>query len=69
EKLPVEDLVKTKLMHGVREKLQKLTSDLISEHGKDIQHAPGSNPASGFSTPKYHAPTGPKTTKTESSTQ
>jgi activator of HSP90 ATPase len=26
---------------------------LIAEHGKDIQHAPDSNPSSGFSTPKY----------------
>lgn len=26
----------------------------MTEHGKDIQHAPGSNPSSGFSTPKYH---------------
>jgi activator of HSP90 ATPase len=26
---------------------------LIAEHGKDIQHAAGSNPSSGFSTPKY----------------
>lgn len=69
EKLPVEELVKTKLMHSVREQLQKLTSDLISEHGKDIQHAPGSNPASGFSTPKYHAPTGPKTAQKEPATQ
>jgi len=24
----------------------------VAEHGKDIQHAPGSNPSSGFSTPK-----------------
>ncbi len=31
---------------------------LIAEHGKDIQHAPGSNPSSGFSTPtpKLHTP-------------
>jgi len=29
---------------------------LIAEHGKDIQHAPGSNPSSGFSTPKLHQP-------------
>lgn len=27
---------------------------MIAEHGKDIQHAPGSNPSSGFSTPKFH---------------
>lgn len=25
---------------------------MIAEHGKDIQHAPGSNPSSGFSTPR-----------------
>lgn len=30
----------------------KLAPALITEHGKDIQHAPGSNPSSGFSTPK-----------------
>ncbi len=29
---------------------------LIAEHGKDIQHAPGSNPSSGFATPTYHPP-------------
>jgi activator of HSP90 ATPase len=34
----------------------KLSPALIAEHGKDIQHAPGSNPSSGFSTPKYHPP-------------
>jgi activator of HSP90 ATPase len=26
---------------------------LIAEHGKDIQHAPGSNPANTFAAPKY----------------
>lgn len=36
----------------------KLSPALIAEHGKDIQHAPGTNPSSGFSTPKYHPPTG-----------
>jgi activator of HSP90 ATPase len=29
---------------------------LIEEHGKDIQHAPGSGPPSGVSTPKLHTP-------------
>jgi len=37
----------------LREHLQKLGPALITEHGKDIQHAAGSNPSSGFSTPKY----------------
>jgi activator of HSP90 ATPase len=32
----------------------KNSKALIAEHGKDIQHAPGSNPSSGFSTPKFH---------------
>jgi activator of HSP90 ATPase len=31
---------------------------MVAEHGKDLQHAPGSNPSSGFTTPKYHPPTG-----------
>jgi activator of HSP90 ATPase len=33
--------------------LPKLAPALIAEHGKDIQHAPGSNPSSGVSTPKF----------------
>lgn len=36
--------------------MAKLGPALIAEHGKDIQHAPGSNPSSGFSTPKLHVP-------------
>lgn len=36
----------------IRKQLQKLGPALITEHGKDIQHAPGSNPSSGFTTPK-----------------
>lgn len=34
--------------------LVKLPKVLVAEHGKDIQHAPGSNPSSGFATPAYH---------------
>jgi activator of HSP90 ATPase len=30
---------------------------LITEHGKDIQHTPDSNPSSGFATPKQVLPT------------
>lgn len=43
---------------------------MITEHGKDIQHAAGSNPSSGFSTPKFHTPSSstPKP-ETTSSTQ
>lgn len=49
----MKDLVRSKLVPQLRPKLQKLGPALIAEHGKDIQHAPGSNPSSGFSTPKY----------------
>jgi activator of HSP90 ATPase len=66
----VKDLVRSKLVPLLRKELPKLTGALIAEHGKDIQHAPGSNPSSGFTTPKYHAPTTTTTAKSqESSTQ
>lgn len=39
-------------MPQLREHFLRLTPALITEHGKDIQHAPGTNPSSGFSTPK-----------------
>ena len=58
-------------MPQLRGQFLKLGPALINEHGKDIQHAPGSNPSSGFSTPKVHpqgaskpaAPAPPKVTK------
>ncbi|KAF2104279.1 hypothetical protein NA57DRAFT_31372 [Rhizodiscina lignyota] len=53
EMAPLKDLVRSKLTPQIRKKLQTLGPALIAEHGKDIQHAPGSNPSSGFSTPKY----------------
>jgi activator of HSP90 ATPase len=55
EKQPVKDLVRSKIVPQLRSEFLKLSPALIAEHGKDIQHAPGSNPSSGFSTPKYHA--------------
>ncbi|OAA59877.1 Activator of Hsp90 ATPase [Niveomyces insectorum RCEF 264] len=57
EKQPVKDLVRAKLVPQLRQSLLQLPAALIAEHGKDIQHAPGSNPSSGFSTPK-HVPVG-----------
>ncbi|EAQ85268.1 hypothetical protein CHGG_09282 [Chaetomium globosum CBS 148.51] len=54
EKQPVKDLVRSKLVPQLRSEFVKLSAALIAEHGKDIQHAPGSNPSSGFSTPKLH---------------
>lgn len=58
-------------MPQLRQQFLKLGPALIGEHGKDLQHAPGSNPSSGFSTPKVHpaaapkpaAPAAPKATK------
>jgi activator of HSP90 ATPase len=57
EKQPVKDLVRSKLVPQLRQEFAKLTAALIAEHGKDIQHAPGSNASSGFSTPKTYTPT------------
>ncbi|KAI2636653.1 activator of Hsp90 ATPase [Xylaria nigripes] len=58
EKQPVKDLIRSKLVPQLRAEFLKLGPAMIAEHGKDIQHAAGSNPSSGFSTPKYHAPSG-----------
>lgn len=49
--------MRSKLVPHLREEFLKLSPALIAEHGKDIQHTPGSNPSSGFSTPKYHPQT------------
>ncbi|KAJ2904688.1 hypothetical protein MKZ38_007429 [Zalerion maritima] len=54
EKQPVKDLVRTKLAPQLRVEFQKLAPALITEHGKDIQHAPDSNPPSDISTPKQY---------------
>lgn len=48
----VKDLVRKEITPQLRKKLHKLAPALIAEHGKDIQHAPGSGPSSGVSTPK-----------------
>ncbi|RDL39665.1 Uncharacterized protein BP5553_04005 [Venustampulla echinocandica] len=55
-KAPVKELVRTKIIPQLRKQFAKLGPALIAEHGKDIQHAPGSNPSSGISTPKLHQP-------------
>ena len=54
EKQPVKDVVKSKLVPELRKIFQGLAPALIATHGKDLQHAAGSNPSSGFSTPKMH---------------
>lgn len=53
-------------MPQLRKTLIKLAAALVAEHGKDIQHAPGSNPSSGFTTPKYHPPTGAAAARADS---
>ncbi|KAF1984243.1 activator of 90 kDa heat shock protein ATPase-like protein 1 [Aulographum hederae CBS 113979] len=53
EKGPLKPLIRSKLVPKLRTHLLKLGPALIAEHGKDIQHAAGSNPSSGFSSPKY----------------
>lgn len=55
-KAPVKDLVRAKIVPQLRKHFAKLGPALIAEHGKDIQHAPGSNPSSGLNTPKVHTP-------------
>src|SRR4051812_16655205 len=54
-KQPVKDLVRSKIVPQLRKSLQTLGPAVVGEHGKDIQHAPGSNPSSGFSTPKVYS--------------
>ncbi|KAK4666186.1 Co-chaperone [Podospora pseudopauciseta] len=63
EKQAVRDLVKSKIVPQLRSEFVKLAPALIAEHGKDLQHPAGSNPSSGFTTPKYHPPTGAQATK------
>ncbi|RCI10192.1 hypothetical protein L249_8660 [Ophiocordyceps polyrhachis-furcata BCC 54312] len=69
QKQPVKDLLRSRLVPLLRQEFQKLAPALIEEHGKDIQHAAGSNPSSGFSTPKLHpSVSSTKSTKPSTST-
>ncbi|KAH8428199.1 AHA1 family protein [Aspergillus melleus] len=56
-KQPVKDLVRSKVVPQLRQQLVQLAPALIAEHGKDLQHAPGVNPSSGFAAPTYHPQT------------
>lgn len=72
-KAPVKDLVRSKILPQLRKQFAKLGPALIAEHGKDIQHAPGSHPTSGVTTPKLHVPSSSAlasstTTKTSNNT-
>lgn len=51
----MKDIVRTKLVPQLRKELASLTPALINEHGKDLQHAPGTDPSSGTSTPSKQA--------------
>ena len=53
-KQPVKDLVRSKLVPQLRQEFQKMAPALIAEHGKDIQHAAGVDPSSGFAPAKVH---------------
>lgn len=60
-------------MPQLRKEFVKLAPALIAEHGKDLQHPPGTNPSSGFPAPKYipgksdSSSSKPSTTTTQSS--
>lgn len=55
----MKDLVRSAIVPQLRQALVKFGPALITEHGKDLQHAPGVNPSSGFAAAKVH----PQTTK------
>lgn len=55
-KAPVKELVRSKIVPQLRKQFTKLGPALIAEHGKDIQHTPGSNPISSATTPKIYRP-------------
>ncbi len=42
EKAPVKELIRSEIVPQIRDRLQKLGPALIAEHGKDLQHTPGS---------------------------
>ncbi|EAW10570.1 AHA1 family protein [Aspergillus clavatus NRRL 1] len=71
-KQSVKSLVRSKLVPQIRRELVGLAPALITEHGKDIQHAPGVNPSSGFTAPASYpqiskpASSAPKTTTSTS---
>ncbi|KAH9864389.1 hypothetical protein J1614_010323 [Plenodomus biglobosus] len=54
-KQPVKDLVRSKILPQLRKSFAKLGPAVMAEHGKDIQHAPGTNPGSGFTAPKVYS--------------
>ncbi|CAI7568591.1 unnamed protein product [Penicillium manginii] len=53
-KQPVKDLVRSKILPQLRQTLAQLTNALVTEHAKDLQHAPGVNPSAGFPKASIH---------------
>lgn len=47
----MKNLIRSKIIPQIRKALVKLAPALITEHGKDIQHAPAAGPSSGTATP------------------
>ncbi|ROW03590.1 hypothetical protein VPNG_07150 [Cytospora leucostoma] len=66
EKAPVKDLIRAKLIPQLRKEFLKLPGALIAEHGKDIQHQPGSEPKLAQA-PKYQ-PQAPSRSQPDSTT-
>lgn len=60
--------MRTKLVVELRKALSGLTPALITEHGKDLQHAPGVNPSSGFPKASVHPQTKADTPAAQSTT-
>lgn len=68
EKQPVKDLVRSKVTPQLRKALSQLVPALITEHGKDIQHAPGENPGAGWRPPTTYPEKGSGAAKSSSTT-
>ncbi|KZF24905.1 Aha1domain family protein [Xylona heveae TC161] len=52
-KQPVKDLVRSKIVPQLRQKLSQFGPAIISEHARDLQHAPGVDPSASFRSTKY----------------
>ncbi len=57
--------MRKELVPSLRKALHGLGPALIAEHGKDIQHTAGSNPSSGFTTPKVYGSSTPAAKETQ----
>lgn len=67
DKQGIRDLVRTKITPQLRQAFGGFSSDLMAEHGKDIQH--GSANAPGASVPKAAIPSAPPAQKAAADTK